>query len=72
MSDFGSHFPHSYVFGAATAMFFVNVYHSIMTGYYRKAAKIDYPNCYASAEQAAKDPAAYQFNCGMLRFPSSL
>ncbi|CAK7241860.1 MAG: hypothetical protein STHCBS139747_003331 [Sporothrix thermara] len=54
---------YGYVFGAATAMFFVNVYHSIMTGYYRKAAKIDYPNCYASAEQAAKDPAAYQFNC---------
>lgn len=54
----------SYVFGTVTALFFVNTYHSLLTGSYRKAAKVAYPNCYASAEQAAKEPAAFQFNCG--------
>ncbi|CAK7197697.1 hypothetical protein SEUCBS139899_000345 [Sporothrix eucalyptigena] len=54
---------YGYVFGAATAIFFVNTYHSLLTGGYRKAAKIPYPNCYASAEQAEKNPAAFQFNC---------
>ncbi|CAK7233105.1 hypothetical protein SBRCBS47491_008494 [Sporothrix bragantina] len=54
---------YGYVFGAATAFFFVNTYHSLLTGSYRKAAKVSYPNCYASAEQAEKDPAAFHFNC---------
>ncbi|ERS99206.1 glutathione S-transferase [Sporothrix schenckii 1099-18] len=54
---------YGYVFGAATTIFFVNAYHSILTGSYRKAAKIPYPNCYASAELAQKDNAAFQFNC---------
>lgn len=58
-------FSHSYVFGAATAIFFVNTYHSLLTGSYRRAAKIPYPNCYASQELAEKDSAAFQFNCGM-------
>ncbi|CAK7269144.1 hypothetical protein SEPCBS57363_003452 [Sporothrix epigloea] len=54
---------YGYVLGTVTALFFVNTYHSLLTGSYRKAAKIAYPNCYASAEQAAKEPAAFQFNC---------
>ncbi|CAK7266988.1 hypothetical protein SEPCBS119000_002308 [Sporothrix epigloea] len=54
---------YGYVFGTVTAIFFVNTYHSLLTGSYRKAAKVPYPICYASAEQAAKDPAAFQFNC---------
>lgn len=40
----------------------------MLTGQYRKAAKVPYPNCYATMEQAEKDPAAFKFNCGM--FPS--
>lgn len=35
------------------------------TGKFRKESKIAYPNCYATHEQAEKDPAAYKFNCGM-------
>ncbi|KAL1902696.1 hypothetical protein Sste5346_001139 [Sporothrix stenoceras] len=54
---------YGYVFGAATAIFFVNAYHSLLTGSYRRAAKIPYPNCYASQEVAEKDNAAFQFNC---------
>lgn len=33
------------------------------TGQFRKAARIPYPNAYASAEKAAADPKAYAFNC---------
>ncbi|EPE09475.1 mapeg family protein [Ophiostoma piceae UAMH 11346] len=54
---------YGYVFGAATAIFFVNTYHSILTGKYRRKANIPYPTCYASTELADKDPAAFQFNC---------
>ncbi|CAK7228719.1 hypothetical protein SCUCBS95973_006976 [Sporothrix curviconia] len=54
---------YGYVLGAATSFFFVNAYHSVQTGNYRKAAKVAYPNCYASAEQAEKDPSAFAFNC---------
>lgn len=55
---------HSYVLLAATSTFAVNVWHSILTGQKRKAAGIKYPNAYATAEQAEKDPRAFAFNCG--------
>ena len=60
----------SYVFGAATAIFFVNTYHGVLTGKYRTKAKIPYPTCYASTELADKDPAAFQFNCGAYLYRS--
>ena len=38
--------------------------HMVLTSSARKAAKVPYPNCYATAEQAEKDPNAFKFNCG--------
>ncbi|KAK3325752.1 hypothetical protein B0H66DRAFT_137092 [Apodospora peruviana] len=52
-----------YVLLAASATFFVNSYHSILTSKARKASGIKYPTAYASAEVAEKDPKAFQFNC---------
>jgi glutathione S-transferase len=37
--------------------------HGMITGSKRKAAKVPYPNAYASAEEMKANPAAYQFNC---------
>lgn len=54
---------HSYVLVAATSSIAVNVMHMFLTSAARKRSKIPYPNAYATPEQAAKDPAAYQFNC---------
>lgn len=54
------------VLAAATSTFFINTLHFFLTGRARKAAKIAYPRSYASEEEAAKDPKAYAFNCGML------
>ncbi|KAL2167628.1 hypothetical protein VTG60DRAFT_965 [Thermothelomyces hinnuleus] len=56
-SDYG------YVLLAATSTFVVNVVHGMLTAKSRKAAAIKYPNAYASAEQAEKDPRAFTFNC---------
>jgi glutathione S-transferase len=38
--------------------------HGLLTSSARKKAGIKYPNSYASAEQAEKDPRAFTFNCG--------
>lgn len=54
----------SYVLGAASAIFFVNNYHQMLVSSYRTAAKVEYPVCYASSEEAEKDMAVYKFNCG--------
>ncbi|UNI24464.1 Glutathione transferase [Purpureocillium takamizusanense] len=51
------------VLAAATATFFINTLHFTRTSKFRKASGIKYPNAYASAEQADKDPNAYRFNC---------
>ncbi|KAJ6444191.1 MAPEG family protein [Purpureocillium lavendulum] len=51
------------VLAAATATFFVNTIHATRTSKFRKASGVKYPNAYASAEQAEKDPSAYRFNC---------
>ncbi|POR33428.1 DNA polymerase type-X family protein pol4 [Tolypocladium paradoxum] len=51
------------VLAAATTTFFVNTIHVLYTTKFRKASGVKYPNAYASAEQADKDPNAYLFNC---------
>lgn len=35
----------------------------VMTGSARKAAKVNYPNAYATEEDASKDAAKFAFNC---------
>ena len=35
-----------------------------LTGKFRKASGVKYPNAYASNELAEKDVKAYTFNCG--------
>ncbi len=47
---------YSYVILAATSTFFLNLAHVQNTGKYRKPAAIDYPNAYATAQQAKEDP----------------
>ncbi|KAL2159615.1 hypothetical protein VTH06DRAFT_2184 [Thermothelomyces fergusii] len=54
---------YGYVLLAATSTFAVNIWHGILTGTKRKAAAVKYPNAYATAEQAEKDPKAFAFNC---------
>lgn len=54
---------YGYVLLAAASTVFVNVWHGIQTSKARKASGIGYPNTYATAEQAEKNPAAYQLNC---------
>jgi glutathione S-transferase len=39
--------------------------HALLASKYRKAANVAYPNTFATAEQAQKDPMAFAFNCGM-------
>jgi glutathione S-transferase len=41
----------------------VHIYHFVLTGTSRKAAKVAYPAAYADSAVAAKDPAAFRFNC---------
>lgn len=41
----------------------VSQWHSIAVNPVRKAAKVLYPNAYASHEEAEKDAAKYTFNC---------
>ncbi|KAJ1329196.1 MAPEG family protein [Microdochium nivale] len=54
---------YGYVLVAATSSIFVNLLHFVLTAGARKRSGIDYPNAYATPEQAAKNPAAYAFNC---------
>ena len=53
----------SYVVLSATLSTFIGQWHSINTGKYRKAAKIPYPNAYASAADAKDNKALHLFNC---------
>ncbi|GKT66659.1 MAPEG family protein [Colletotrichum tofieldiae] len=55
---------YGYVLLVAASTFFINTTHVLLTSKYRKASGLVYPAPYASNEQAAKDPKAYQFNCG--------
>ncbi|CCF47515.1 MAPEG family protein [Colletotrichum higginsianum] len=54
---------YGYVLLVAASTFFINTTHVLLTSKYRKASGLVYPAPYASNEQAAKDPKAYQFNC---------
>ncbi|KAH8882815.1 membrane-associated proteins in eicosanoid and glutathione metabolism [Thozetella sp. PMI_491] len=54
---------YSYVLAAVSSTFFVNLYHSSLTGKYRRLSGQKYPISFASNELAAKDPAAFKFNC---------
>jgi hypothetical protein len=60
---------YQYVLLAATSTFFVNTVHAFLTSSRRKAAGVKYPITYATEEQAAKDPKAFAFNCGMPPLP---
>ena len=53
----------SYVLATVSASVFLTYIHFSMTGAARRAAKVPYPNCYATAEDATKDPAKFAFNC---------
>jgi glutathione S-transferase len=50
-----------YVLLAAASTFLLNSLHSINTGKYRKAAKVNYPGAYAPSSRT--DTEAHQFNC---------
>jgi len=52
---------YGWVLLAATSTFFLNSYHSINTGKYRKKAKCPYPAAYAPADRTDED--AHRFNC---------
>lgn len=54
---------YSYVLATASASILLNYFHFFLTGGARKAAKVDYPNAYATHEDASKDPAKFAFNC---------
>lgn len=54
---------YGYVLLTAASTVFVGIWHGVQTSKARKASGIGYPNTYATAEQAEKDPAAYQLNC---------
>ncbi|KAH8772859.1 hypothetical protein F5883DRAFT_642216 [Diaporthe sp. PMI_573] len=54
---------YGYVMLAAASTVFVNMWHGSQTVKARKASGIGYPNTYATAEQAEKNPGAFQLNC---------
>ncbi|RYO90232.1 hypothetical protein DL764_008469 [Monosporascus ibericus] len=54
---------YGYAITVAAASLLLNPYHMILTTRARKASGIPYPNAYATAEQANKDPKAMAFNC---------
>lgn len=54
----------SYVLAVAAATSFVNAFHSSRTIRLRKEAKVELPNAYASAAEAAESKEKYLFNCG--------
>ncbi|MCJ1342082.1 hypothetical protein MMC31_000262 [Peltigera leucophlebia] len=54
---------HSYVIATAAFSTFVNNWLVLRVGTFRKAAKVPYPNCYATDDEAKADKAKYLFNC---------
>jgi len=52
---------YGYVLLAAASTFIMNTIHTINTGNFRKAAKINYPAAYAPSSRT--DPEAHKFNC---------
>lgn len=53
---------HSYVVLVAAASTTVNIFHALTTGNRRKAAKVPYPNAYATHEEAEKSVEKLAFN----------
>ncbi|RYP13997.1 hypothetical protein DL767_010467 [Monosporascus sp. MG133] len=54
---------YGYTITIAATSLLIHTYHAILTARARRASGIPYPNSYATAEQAAKDPKAMAFNC---------
>lgn len=54
----------SLVLAVASSSFLVNAMHMLTTSRFRKASGVPYPQSYASEEEAAKNKAAFKFNCG--------
>jgi glutathione S-transferase len=60
---------YGYILATATGSFILSTWHAMRVGPFRKAAKIPYPNNYASTEQieacndADRKQAMYLFNC---------
>lgn len=54
---------YSYVIATATFSTFVGHWLSSRVGAFRRAAKVPYPNCYATDAEAKVDKAKYLFNC---------
>lgn len=63
MNNQGLTTTNSYTLTVAASSLLLNIYHMMLTSRARKGAGIAYPNAYASAEQAEKDPKAFKFNC---------
>jgi hypothetical protein len=55
---------YSYVLLAASSSLFLTTVHFFVDAQARKKSGLKYPVSYATPEQIAKNPAAYQFNCG--------
>ncbi|KAI0200985.1 MAPEG family protein [Astrocystis sublimbata] len=53
---------YGYILAIATSTLFINTYHKLTVSIARGKAGIAYPTPYATAEQAAKDPACMKFN----------
>ncbi|KAL9116619.1 MAG: hypothetical protein Q9187_006855 [Circinaria calcarea] len=56
---------YGYVLLAATASAALNAWHGSYVGSFRKAAKVPYPNAYATATEAATSQEKYRFNCAV-------
>jgi glutathione S-transferase len=56
-------FTSRYVLLTATLSTFITSFHTHLTGEYRAAAKVTFPNAYATAVEAATSPEKYRFNC---------
>ncbi|RYP55214.1 hypothetical protein DL769_010225 [Monosporascus sp. CRB-8-3] len=54
---------YGYTIAVAATSLLLNTYHGYLTSRARRASGIPYPNSYATAEQAEKDPKAMVFNC---------
>ena len=54
---------YGYVLITASLSVFVNEWHSFTTVKHRKAAKMPYPNAYATAAEASESKEKYLFNC---------
>lgn len=54
---------YSYVIATAAFSTFIGHWLALRVGSFRRAAKVPYPNCYATDAEAKADKAKYLFNC---------